>query len=164
MKIARFVGPLALIALAGCGSHQNQNVDMKATYEAEIAKELNQSYVDLNRKVDKVACPSEVSHPVDKKTYDCTASLGEFDVHVGFTVNGDQKFIEARDKLVDLKQVADQIAGTAAQREGHPVTVDCGIGLRVVPDGSVINCIKSESDGATQQISVPVHIAERPTK
>ncbi|MCE5292621.1 MAG: DUF4333 domain-containing protein [Nocardiaceae bacterium] len=162
MRTARFAAALALplVAIAGCSKPVTVD-DLQQT----VADELNKSYEQsgLGKKVSTVHCPDQMNNSENGKTYVCTADLENNKVRVGVVMeDGSIKSITSLDAVYDLAKLSKDLTDQKTKEVGHPVAVNCGTGLKVVPAGDKFTC--EYVDGTTKTtIDVTAKIEATPT-
>ena len=140
MRTARFAAAVAvpLFAIAGC----SKTVTVE-DLQTKVADELNKSYEQsgLDKKVSSVKCPDQMSTAENGKTYVCTADLENNKVRVGVVMEDQSiKSITSLDAVYDLAKLSKDLTDQKTKEVGHPVAVNCGTGLKVVPAGDKFTC------------------------
>ena len=160
MHIARVAVVLALpILAAACSSSDTESID---SVQDQVATELDRSYAEIGRKVSKVECPPEVAKPEDGKAYTCTADLEGHTIRVEVTAQGGSiASIKSLDAVYDLPKLAAELTADVTGKVGHPVTIDCGTGLKIVPAGEKFTCQRTDPDGKKTDVEVIAKITEK---
>lgn len=153
MHIARIAVVLALpILAAACSSSDTESIE---AVQDRVATELDGSYAEIGRKVSSVECPPELAKPEDGMAYTCTADLEEHEIRVEVTAQGGSIVsIKSLDAVYDLPKLAGDLTADVTGKVGHPVTIDCGTGLKVVPAGEKFTCQRTDPDGKKTDVEV----------
>ena len=145
MRIAGYVVALTIpiLAVTGC-SKSAMSVD---EIEKTVTNELNKSYTDIGRKVDSVRCPDQMAEAENDKAYICTAEIEKNQVRVSVVMkDGQVAEIAALDAVYDLAKLSKELTDQNTKAVGHPVSVNCGTGIRVLPAGDKITCEYVDGD------------------
>ncbi|MCP9274326.1 DUF4333 domain-containing protein [Mycolicibacterium arenosum] len=121
--------------------------------ENGIADELNSQYSAITQEVSGVECPRQQDRPKTGDVFLCEAGVENQKVRVEVTVeDGDNVSFQTIDTLFDLETTGRSLTRDVSAEYGFDVTVDCGEGLKVVPDGESFECSAADRRGDTRTV------------
>jgi hypothetical protein len=154
----RRLGPVlagVLVVVAACGSGPTR-LDM-ALADRQILAYLQSTFPKA--KITKVTCPVEVDAKKGR-TFTCATPVGTDTLHVKVTVEDDKGTsityvpVEA---VLDMDQVAIDVAGIVVTSFTGSVSVDCGTDkIRAFKPGTTFQCHGSDPLGTTKVIEATV--------
>lgn len=146
----------ALGALGACGLGDSE-LD-KGEVQSQIAGILDESYSGIGQSVSSVRCDIDDPKPAPGTRFVCLAQVGDAQVQVDATVKDEDRNVDiaVRQKLYSLPDYSAALAAWASKRQGSPMAVDCGTGLRAAMPGDSFDCKATGASGKVSGLIVTV--------